>query len=97
MTVELMGINLTNRLRDLKHNIQQTNNDYNNNNYYYALGLDTAKKLCMERGFRFGSKRKGHKLGEVWGVEVLYDPLIESNEAYILRKIDYEINKELNL
>ena len=89
MIPELMGINLTNRLRDLKTNIRITHPNYHDDDYYYVLGRETAEKLCMERGWKFKRKRKGHKLGKVWNVEVLYSPLIEPWRAYIVRKIDY--------
>lgn len=96
MTSELKDIWIVDKLRDLKNDMQKSDKNFSIHKYYYALGLEVGQKFCEELNIKFGRKRKGHKLGKIFGMDVLYSPLIESDTAYILYNYDYEINMELD-
>ncbi len=92
---EMNGLDLMIMCGKAKREIQETNKDFNDDDYYYIFGLDAGRTLCRETGIKIKDERKGQKLCKMFGVDVMYSPLVEKDKAYIMRKVDYDIRNDL--
>ena len=73
-----------------RNKIQEIDRFFHRDFYIYVLGLNVAKKLCEEVDIEIESPAKEYKIGEVFGIEVRYNPLVENDNFYLMKRVDYE-------